>query len=133
MTFFREIRDYGMTLKPNTRSRVIMKTWVLILAILMGNSAAFAGDYVCKNKTRSFIFRQGGSSALYSVRECDSEVKNCAAPVVFERLGFEDQGSFSLHGRRANGAYAMISMIRSNESWTATQSEPYGSSLQSVL
>lgn len=110
--------DCGMTLGYKGES---MKNVLAVFVVIAMGLTAFAGSHVCRSRTQTFVLKQG-STSLYLVYECDKNVVSCTPSQVFEALGFEDEGDFTLHGMRANGQRSVISMTRIQGQWTASLS-----------
>ena len=110
-----------------------MKNLVVFFIALIATSQAFAGSYLCRSRTQNIVLKQSGESSLFLVYECDHSLTSCTSPMVFEKLGFEEEGSFSLHGQRANGQRASVTMVKSKSGWTASLGTAANKTLKDVL
>ncbi len=108
------------------------KIFFILTAILLPFSSAHATSLLCTNRSQNFVLKQKTDS-LYLVYDCNKSVTQCAQPVVFEALGFEEEGSFKLYGYLGNGKRTSFSLIQSRNGWTASLIAGPHSSLQSVL
>lgn len=109
-----------------------MKKFFVVMMVSLLSSAAFAGHFICRSRTQNFVIKQG-SESMYVIYECNKNLGGCMAGQVFEALGFEEEGSFSLHGRRANGQLAVLQMVKAKSDWTASLSLANKATILDVL
>jgi len=110
-----------------------MKIFAIIILALMATSSAFAGSFLCQSRSQTIVLKQSGESSLFLIYECDKSVTSCTSAMVFEKLGFEEEGSFSLHGQRSNGQRAVYSLVKAKLGWTASMSSAQTRAVQDVL